>query len=115
MQERLADLRRINSGGSRWQQFIELEECQGKWTIQRKKTRRHCAHCGCVLYVRSATDCVTDEKDLDEVYWTHNRAVPYCFACFTQLQKAPLSTFPFPFYVSPVIDPTDYVCALSDK
>lgn len=82
MQQRLRDLEEINAiGQSRWQQFEQLDVCKKKWEIQRRKTRKHCGGCQCVLYVRSATDQVPDEKDLDVVYSSPNSHCIFCFQC----------------------------------
>ena len=81
MQARLADIKEINSLQTRWDQGIALEECRVKWEEQRRKTRRYCNHCGCMLYVRSFNDNVMDEKDLDEVYYSVDKRRIYCFYC----------------------------------
>ncbi len=82
MQQRLADLKELNRpGSSRWEQFIALDlTYRPKWENNRKKTRRYCYKCDCVLYVRSETDTVTDEKDLDEIYYSLKGGV-CCFRC----------------------------------
>jgi len=91
MQKRLADLQEINSMQTRWDQYEALEARRILWELQQKKTRRYCSACQCVLYVRSKTDNVPDEKDLDEVYPGVDDRFVYCFRCTTNTQ--PLGFF----------------------
>lgn len=90
---------------TRWDQGLALDEYRKKWAMQRKKTRRYCHRCGCVLYVRSATDTVADEKDLDEVYFSPHGQIVACFRCHT----SPSSLFlPFRYLIDETINLSFY-------
>lgn len=81
-QKRFDELRRINQIQTRWDQHEALEEKRLEWERRRASTRRHCAQCGCVLYVRGPNDMVANQHDLDDVFVApHDRV--HCFRCHT--------------------------------
>ncbi len=48
---------------------------------RKAETRRYCASCECVLYVRSSVDHARNEHDLDEIFTTGNGTGVLCFRC----------------------------------
>lgn len=48
--------------------YERLNEFEKNRTQRQSKTRKFCAQCQCVLYIRSDTDTEKGEQDLDEVF-----------------------------------------------
>lgn len=81
MQQRFFDLEGLD--GLRAMPELQagrLEQARAMWQRWRRRTRRWCVHCQCVMYVRGPHDTKPDDCDLDEVF--RDQRGLWCFRCW---------------------------------
>ena len=74
----------VPMGRSRWDLAEDMKQFEKDRAQRQAKTRKNCAKCDCVLYVRSVNDMEEGENDLDEVFPVRPGCYGvHCFQCHT--------------------------------